>query len=471
MSAIPIVKPPAQAGGDFSPNRDSSPDRDSSPKKLMVAALVALPAIIFFSILSLEVVNLPDADDYYSVLEFMNHMSGVHGFTAKFFYCAVAQYAEYKLVVEHAIVWLQVALLGHVDFRVLSVIGDAFVLLLMLVLWKMFLPGRADTTTRLMLFVPVSWVVFQLQYVELLDFPMVSLANVPVLVFSLGAMFLLTRNTRATYLAALCCLILAIASFGNGFVLVPVGVLILMVNRRYLWIAGWMAVSSGCVVAYACRYTVQPVQGLAHSSILSFVLGRVLYIFTFLGSAAAFPLRNGYVGFGVLLCPMVGLGLYIFFFAVARRGYFRRNPLIGYCFLFLFITAVVVACGRTDNGLLSAYSSRYGIYSTLLFVFAWFAFAEEYVLPQTSTKLRISPAEAATLAILFSLAMDVMGWRYMVDRNRELADGIAAFERSTSVGPVLPLPGDHPWRKGLIKDAPAILEKSEELGIYEPPKL
>lgn len=440
--------------------------KDSSPKTGMVAALIALPALIFYSVLCLEVVNLPDADDYYTVLGFLNQMSALHGFKEKLLYCATAQYAEYKLVTEHAIVWLQFLLTGHVDFRILSFIGVGLVLVLAAILWKMFLPER-DTASRLLFFIPVSWLLFQFQYAELLDFPMVSLANLPVLVCSLGAIFLLTRKTGGTYLAALCCLVLAIASFGNGFVIVPVGVLILLMNRRYLWAAGWIAVSAACVAGYACRYIPHPAQGPAHFSILSVLVARPLYMLTFLGSAAAFPLRNGYVGFGILLCPLVGLGLCIFFAAMARRGYFRRNPTVGYCVLFLFVTAVLVAGGRAEIGLLSAYSSRYGIYSALLFVFAWFAVVEEGIL----ARLQFSLAHAITLTILFSLAMDVMGWRYIVDRNRELRDGMVAFEQSTTSGPVLPITGDHAWRIQLEKDAPVILQRSEELGIYRPPKL
>jgi hypothetical protein len=43
-----------------------------------------------------------------------------------------AQYLEYKLFLQHALAWLQTALFGQIDFRMLSAVGDGFAILLAL---------------------------------------------------------------------------------------------------------------------------------------------------------------------------------------------------------------------------------------------------------------------------------------------------------------------------------------------------
>lgn len=445
-----------------------------STRSLAVLGVV-LPAVIFYSILFSQVVNIPDLDDYWALLDFLNKMVEIQGTSAKVSHFWAAQYYEYKLFFEHALIWAQFNLLGRVDFRLLCAIGNGFALLLGLLLWKIFLPEEQNTNARLVAFIPVTWLLFQLQYVEFLDWAMCSLENLPVLVFSFGAIFFLARQSRIGYFGAIMCLILAVASFGNGMLVVPIGSLILLRGRKYVGVLVWLIISAGCVAAYAYHYTISLAAGPIHFSAFSLFVGRPLYFLTFLGSAAAFPLRGGYLAIGLLLCPILGAFIFIFFIITLKRGYFRRNPLVGYCVLFLFASAALVTVGRSGGGILSAYSSRYGIYSALLLIFAWFATVEEILPLKSGSARKALVADVVKIVIVFSLTMDFLGWRYGVDRNRELIQGMAAFERSSTsvmpVGPVLPVPHPHPWMVELEREAPVILKQSIKLGIYEPPKL
>jgi hypothetical protein len=73
------------------------------------------------------------------------------------------------------------------------------------------------------------------------------------------------------------------------------------------------------------------------------------------------------------------------------------------------------------------------------------------------------------IAVLFSVRMDVLGFRYLADRDRDLVRGMAAFEHS-SAGPVLPMPGQSAGMDEFDKRARAILGESIRLGIYRPPQ-
>jgi hypothetical protein len=442
--------------------------------KSMAAVLVVLPAIFFYSILFSLAVNLPDRDDYWALLGFLNKMVTIQGKSAKASYFLAAQYNEYKLFFEHALVWLQLSLLGQVNFGFLCAIGSGFVLLLAILLWKMFLPG-CDATIRLAYFIPVAWLVFQLQYVETLNWAMASLQNLPVLVFSLSTIYFLDQLTSSTYYAAMVCLFLGVASSGNGWLLVPIGIVMLRRTRCYWKIAGFLIITAGCIAAYAYHYTIFMATGPIHFSVSSVLIGLPFYFVTFLGSAAAFPLRGDHIGFGILLCPLLGLAICTFFVVVRRRGYFRRNPLVGYCVLFLLTSAGMVTLGRSGGGIISAYSSRYGIYSALLLIFAWFAIVQEFLLLKNDASRRALVANVIKIIIMFSLTMDFLGWQYGVDRNQELIQGMTAFERcsssATCAGPVLPVSHPHAWFLVLEQQAPAILRQSIRLGIYKPPEL
>ena len=73
---------------------------------------------------------------------------------------------------------------------------------------------------------------------------------------------------------------------------------------------------------------------------------------------------------------------------------------------------------------------------------------------------------------MFSVSMDAWGLRYLVRRNRDLALGIAMYERNpspqSSAGPLFP-PPTNMEAKAFNRKARDILAQSAKLGIYRLP--
>jgi hypothetical protein len=432
---------------------------------------LALPAVLFYAVLFRELVNIPYYDDYGTMLGFMNQLVVLDGFSAKSLYFLAAQHNEYKLFFVHGIAWLQCALFGQLNFRALALFGDVFVLLLAILLWKMFLPNCKDLSARLAFFIPVSWLFFQLQYWETSNWAIASLQNTPILFFSIGAIYLLVKGTLPAFWAAVLSFILAVATSGNGFLLIPVGLLILALDRRLLRIVIWLLASAACIAAYAYRYNLNSSQTVPDHSVLStFHPWSPVYVVAFIGSAAGLPFKLGSILLGVILC--------IFFIVMARRGYVRRNPLVSYCVLFLLLTAIGVAGLRSDFGLAQALSSRYTIYSVLFLIFAWFAIVEEFLqrrrVPFLSNNVFLA---AVAISILFSLCVDGLGYLEIAGRARGLTQGMSAYEHSVSSGaiagpsPKLVTRTPDPYTEPFNLRARPILAQSIRLGVYRPPSL
>jgi len=444
------------------------------PKTLIGAAFVALPAILFYAILFQAAINVPFQDDYEALLDFLNQMAQRRSLSAKISYFFAAQFNEYKLFFGHGLAWLQFFLLGHIDIRILCALGNGFVLLLAVLLWKMFLPNHENLAHRIAFFIPVSWLLFQLQYVETLNWAMPSLQNLPVLVFSFSTIYLLMLETQQAFYGALIGLILAIAASGNGLITIPIGVIILALGRHHTRVVGWLVISAGCVTAYAYRYVIMPSQTHIHHSFFSLIRTRPLYVVAFMGSTAAFPLGGLNHRLVVLTSLLLGLLICIFFAALARRGYIRRNPLVSYCVLFVMLTAIGVAGLRGDSGIAHSLDSRYKIYSTLLLIFVWFAIVEEFLQHQSVPLWRNRTfIIAVSGTVLFCLSMDPWGWSYLSGRNHTIVSGMAAYEHpaspESSLGPILPNPNQDPRLNELDRRAPVILTQSMKLGIYRPP--
>jgi len=436
--------------------------------RLAVAALfVAFPAVPFYVILFRTNLDIPVYDGY-GALEFVNHLEKLSGLAAKLSFVFEAQFNEYKLVFAEFLIWLQYAITGRIDFAVLGAVSNAFVLFIALLLWKMFLPAHKDLGTRLALFIPVSWLLFQFEYAELLNFGGAGLQHLPSLLFAFAAIHLLFGKTRRAFSGALAFQVLAVAASGNGFLLLPIGLLVLVPGRRYVRIALWLATSAVCIAGYSYHYNVMSSKSSQDHSVISALLHmRPLYAISFIGSAAGPAFHVVSFVLGTLLC--------IFFFWMARRGYIRRSPAVSCCVLFLLLTAIGVAGIRSDMGLIQSVSSRYTIYSALFLIFAWFAIVEEFLqhsrVPLLDNGMYLG---AVAASVFFCILMDATGYIQMKNWDERVVEGMVEFEHpnppGSTKGPVISLWKGDDDRERSNPSARAALIESIKLGVYRPPK-
>lgn len=419
--------------------------------------MILLPAVLLYAVLFHFAVNIPNGDDYDAGLDYLNHQVQLHGLRANLSYLLAAQHNEYKVVLGHSVIWLQYGVFHQIDFRLLDAAGNLFVILIAAALWKMFLPQQQNIVRRLTLFIPVAWLVFQLDYAETLNWALPALQNVAVVFFALSSIYLLAKPGWPSFWGAALMLILSIAASGNGFMLVPIGGLLLALRKRTAELAIWLAATALSVAAYAYHYQIALKQPeLSHS--LSNMLLKPVYVIAFLGAALPRPAAAIALGFVLCLC----------FAVLARRGYLRHNPMVACTLAFILLTAIGVAGIRSNLGILSSISSRYRMYSSLLIILVWFAMADRLQHVEGSLlRQRLFRASVAA-AILLSLAMDGWGLHYLNRRNNALIAGIRWVEDHGTLQPddltnplsywSRPNPG---WQ--------AIMRQSIELGIYRPP--
>jgi hypothetical protein len=247
--------------------------------------------------------------------------------------------------------------------------------------------------------------------------------------------------------------------------MIPIGVLIIAFSRKHARQVVWVATSAVCITAYSYGYSAMLWLIPSNSFLRSPAqFWHPRYVICFLGSAGAYPIRSGSFVLGIAICAFYGY--------MALRGYFRRNPSIGYSVLFLLLTSVGVAAFRSELGVPCS-SSRYTIYSTLLLIFAWFVIVDEWLIHKhRSPRPRAIFLIAVVAAVVFSVSMDVWGLRYLVSRNRDVVTGIAMYERNPSpqsnAGPCFP-PPNTTQAKAFNRQARDILAQSAKLGIYRLP--
>ena len=109
------------------------------------------------------------------------------------------QHNDYRCIFENGIVGIQYGLLGHTNLKVLSILADLLVIPLFGVLYLTWRKCGRPPEYTLLAFVPVSWMLFQLQYEGTLNFATPGFQCIPVVLFALLTCLLATKTTTRLF--------------------------------------------------------------------------------------------------------------------------------------------------------------------------------------------------------------------------------------------------------------------------------
>jgi hypothetical protein len=440
-------------------------------KLTCVVLLLALPAVVFYFILCRTAVNLPILDDYQIILGTTNSLSQAHTLTSQAAIVLNSEHNGYKLMFENGVVGALYDITGHIYILPLVVFGNAFALVIFSVVALMAKDAATDVLTWLIRLVPAAYFLFQLQYASALNFASSSLQHLAVVAFSLLAIYFLSRHARSTFVLSCIASVLAIASSPNGFFLAPVGVLMIIQQKRWKWLACWITLFLIMLGLYLFHYTSMPApEGSHEAAATSLHHINVIYALSFVGSSVArYSSVLPSVLLGILLCAFAG-------FATVRR-YFLQNPAVFYSMLFILINAIAVSSLRSDSGVAQSLASRYRTYSNLMLVFSYL-FIAETILPKwkSSVARRTAFAAITVASVMFCLVSDAAGARFLNEKKLALTQSYRMqWQKNLTAGTVADaeIQANPALRRqieaGVYNVNRPVLQESVRLGLYDPP--
>jgi hypothetical protein len=389
---------------------------------LLLFLAVLLPALSAFAILYRQGSSLPYQDDYAVILDFTDHYNQLPTLQAKLLYIATAQTIEYKIIFEHFIEASEFELTHHINFAFLTGLGDLVLLLIAYLLWRVYGEDGRDLNQRLLAFLPISFIFFSMTYWETLNWATADLQNLPVIFFSLLAVYLLfpmrTLASDRTHLVLAClAAVLATCCGPNAFLLGPVGLLIFLPRRAYAKSVVWCASFLLPLAAYLYHYSrlVRPMGRIPY-------ITRPLFFLAFFGSAAI-PLRWP--------AAVVGLVVVGVFLLAVRSRFDRINPVAFYFTAWIVATASMVAWVRGAAAFLIG--SRYSIYSILVLIFCY-SFLRQYLpnrWPNFNTK-RFYIVCLALAASIFVFA-NIHAYKKLGARRQMVVTGIELYRADPQV--------------------------------------
>ena len=428
---------------------------DLKARVLLVFALL-LPAIAAFAILFRQAFSAPYEDDYHAVLSFAAGYQSLPTWKQKLLAIAAAQHNEYKLILEHSVVAAELELARHLNLYLLAILGDLALLPIAYLLWQTYQEQDIDPTYRMLKLLPVSLLFFALIEWETLDWAMAGLQNIAVVAFVLLALYLLIpRKTFAPSRTRmiLACLAAALAAFtsANGFLLAPVGLLILFARRAYARALLWCVSFGIPLAAYLYHYV--PVVEPRHPY---FFLTRPLFFLAFLGGVV--PSRWVAALLGMVVITVLGLSL--------RSRFDLTNPVASYFTLWILATGVLVAWVRGAQGF--SMSFRYSLYPVMLWIFCY-SYISHNMAARASTHRKWFYATATVAAAAFCFVADVHAYHKLAERRSMVLAGMVHY----CANPALNSPSIDPLVARTIPHEPAfersMLTESIQRGIYTDP--
>jgi hypothetical protein len=423
----------------------------------------SLPILFFYAALFRQMRNVPMLDDYPVFLGFILNFKQTPHLGAKLLLLLTTQHFEYKLVVAEAIAAIQWVITGKVNFLFLIFLGNLATLGMLWLYWRNCFTSQADLTRRMLLFLPIVYLLFSLNYAEAVDLAEFGLQIGATIFFTLVSIHFLIRPGRVALSLACVFALLACLSNANSLMLAPVGLLALLHRRKLSHFAAWTTTFALALAIYCYHYV--PARMAADGAHVT-LFHKLIFWLSFLGGAtenmSRFPIKGLAIAVGLFGC--------VLFVWAWRTRFDRSQPFTFYATLWCLLTAVMVAVGRSGMGITLSLSLRYKVYSDLLLIFCYVFAVSRLDRPETPPhRKRQMYAAALAGAILLSSASDYFGYRFLVNRQRRVEIGFNQYAADPIHHPPMVSLTDQPLPPQEPEACRKLLNRAIAEGIYTLP--
>lgn len=333
-------------------------------------ALCLVPIGIFFYVFFRYSGNLPFQDDFDGLLEPVIRFARPGHFSpGGFFNLLWTQDDERRIVLDRLVAIGQYVISGELNFQVQMFIG---LLTLPGMLWVLYRVVRQEELPALLV-VSFALLLFHIQYYEAIFWGMIPLQHIAVYFFALITSYLLVRPK--TFLLAVVTAILGIFSDVSGNFYLPVGLMLLVFQRRWRDAGVWTGIIGILVFLYFHQLEVPAYRPKLGENLKHPILVLTNF-FAFSGLAFDF---NGILSGTARLIPVLTLGVASWVLLTIRGWQLGRSALVGPVssvsrltvwggIFHMAITMAAFAVGRAMEGVDAVLISRYKHVGFLWFI-------------------------------------------------------------------------------------------------------
>ena len=390
-------------------------------KNTLWGVLIFLPVALYFYFLFEYSINIPKWDDH-ALKAFIVEFQNASGFIPKlqtFF----KQHNEHRIAFDRFFTLIVYWINRSIDYRWLMWIGNFTLLGLLFIFYKKFQTLKISIAY----FIPIPFILFQLQLWENTFWGMAAMQNFGIIFFIYSLIYLICLEQRKAFYLALFVAFLATYTSGNGITIFPVCLFLLILQRRFKDASVFGSVSIILVFLYFYNYKFPEnnpsLDGIGIKKIATGFFMFLGSVFDLIPNASQNHKIVIFAGFILFIFGSI-IALYLIFNSKLFKKQRNLNHIELFVLgsiMFLIGTAIVVTFTRISYGEISLLTSRYKIYSILLLITIYLA---------VISKINFNYVNWVTyslifLAICFNLLANYIYFKDVVNfRNQLISFGI-----------------------------------------------
>ena len=342
---------------------------------LLPYLLLALPVALHTWVILAYAENVPWYDDVEMFVAFIQEYFKANTLSDKVFWLLKPS-NEHRILLAKSVALLTYYVTGHMDFRLMIIIANAFMYGTLVILYRLF----RSMQLSMWAFVPVPFFLLQPQYFLTSTWALTGLQHQGGTFLSFLVMYNLSKSGRNRFVGASFLQVLASLSMSNTLFGWLSGAVILWRQGHYRRLVAWAVLCAVAVFIYHYGYTYS--QGTTSQKLfLSQPWLVIVSVFSFAGGAfdvlpfAPFLLRGiGPTIAGVILFGLIGLFVWQMRWPFQKKivtlvpqlpNVIRDNFFIG-IYILILTNAAVVGLFRIRYGYNVILISNYMIYPALL---------------------------------------------------------------------------------------------------------
>ncbi|KAA0990575.1 hypothetical protein [Dyadobacter aurulentus] len=349
-------------------------------KYLAIALSIAIFFIFLFTLFQ-NALNAPSFDDYDTTLNFIRRFYfDTESFTMRKD-ILLSRHNEHRILFSKSCAAIYYSIFGQLNFRDLVIFQNVFLLAFFGLLFVIMRQKKLLTAETLLI---ACLFLFSLAFWQVTFYYWGGIQHYTVFFFSFLTLFAINQAERpvsGSFFVALSAAVLAVLSFGNGFLSLFLAAFILLIQRKWLMFGIW-AIFAIALLSLAFL----PIPDVKTEAATNFnVEWMARLLLTFLGSYLYINPATGQ-SVNIILCMLMGVTVLGIWFWLFWKGYAAKNPFL-YALLSLpILTGIIVSISRFESKAAGGIAPRYMFFTATIPVLLVLIFLDLKILKQAHLK-------------------------------------------------------------------------------------
>ncbi|WP_159466733.1 hypothetical protein [Dyadobacter sp. 3J3] len=347
--------------------------------RILSLLIISILILSYFILIIKNSVDIPNGDDLFCLMSFTQQFQDAAGWNERF-RLLTEQWVEHRILYSRFAALISYWITGNVSFIIVIVIGNLFLVGLTVLFGKIL----KKTGHSMYYLIPVTLILFSPIMYEGNIWAGASTVYMPVCFLGLLTLYLLVYQPRMGFLVASVCALVATFSFGNGMFCYLAGAVVLIYQKRYKNLMIWTGMASLAILLYFNDFRASSATNAfsfaTHFQKPAYLLynlfGFIGGIFDFMENVNTPLIKENMpaILLGAAFTGFILYGVYQFILQIRSGNNAKENnPKLLWIGMVIFIgvTSLAMAYSRTSGESMNTLSSRYKIYSMIVFIMVY----------------------------------------------------------------------------------------------------